>query len=226
MTVKLPHMPVNISHLPKDSRGYPVPWFIQWMKDGEPTSFTEKGAEPDFRVMNTNKRIRAYKNDLCWICGRPLGQYRFFVVGPMCVINRVSSEPPSHRDCAEFAVKACPFLVRPRMRRLPMDDLPEESKSGPGGIMLPRNPGCTALYLVLGKDYRAFDAGNGWLIQMGITQKVYWYSEGRTATREEVLESITSGYPFLYKLAVKDGKKSVKDLEKMRDEALKLVPTE
>lgn len=29
-----------------------------------------------------------------------------FVVGPMCELNRISGEPPSHRECAEFSA-AC-----------------------------------------------------------------------------------------------------------------------
>ena len=39
-------------------------------------------------------------------------------------MNRTSAEPPSHRDCAEFAVKACPFLTQRELtRRKPRHDL-------------------------------------------------------------------------------------------------------
>jgi len=41
----------------------------------------------------------------CWLCGQPLGKFMCFVVGPMCAINKTSAEPPSHRDCALYAVQ-------------------------------------------------------------------------------------------------------------------------
>jgi hypothetical protein len=33
-----------------------------------------------------------------------------FVVGPMCGINRNSAEPPSHKECAQWSARNCPFL--------------------------------------------------------------------------------------------------------------------
>lgn len=43
-----------------------------------------------------------------------LGRHLSFVIGPMSAINRNTSEPGCHRDCAQFAVRACPlFLVLP-----------------------------------------------------------------------------------------------------------------
>ena len=60
----------------------------------------------------------------CWLCGQTLGKHMTFPIGPMCAITRTTAEPPSHLACAEYAVKACPFLSQPRMRRNERD-LPE-----------------------------------------------------------------------------------------------------
>jgi hypothetical protein len=158
-----------------------VPWFVQWI-DGA----------PDFRVMDSEKYVRAIKADLCWLCGQTLGRFKVFTAGPMCAINRTSAEPPSHRECAEYAVKACPFLTRPRARRNSAD-LPEHQK--PGGIMLERNPGCTLLWIC--HDYRVIRAGDGVVLKMGEPVEIVAYAGGGLATRDELNESISSGLPLL-----------------------------
>src|SRR5438132_506337 len=83
---------LRISQLPIDDAGRPVPWFVAWV-DGK----------PEFRVVGPGKREEAYAKRKCWVCGQQLGSYLVFVIGPMCALNRISSEPPSHKDCAIFA---------------------------------------------------------------------------------------------------------------------------
>ena len=179
-------LPSRLQHLPLDSRGYPVPWFVKWI-DGE----------PDFRVMDGEKFGRAVKEKRCWVCGGPLGRYMTFVSGPMCVLNRTSAEPPSHHDCAEWSARHCPFLSRPHMERRE-DEVINNSNHGTASIT--RNPGCTAL--VTTKKYVLFrapegSASSGWLIDMGNFERVEWFAEGRSATSEEVAHSIETGMPLL-----------------------------
>src|SRR5262245_54450039 len=123
----LPPVPRRMQKLPLDHRGYPVPWFVAFI-DGK----------PDFRVVREPGIPLAHNKDLCWLCGERRGKWLAFVVGPMCGINRVTAEPPSHYECAEFAIKACPFLTRPMAVRRERD-LPEHDDAP--GIMLARNPG-------------------------------------------------------------------------------------
>lgn len=219
--VDLPPAPPRIAALPKDKRGYPVPWFICWMKDGKQVGPREPGAEPDFRMADGYKRGLAFRANRCWICGERLGVNQVFTIGPMCVVNRVTSEPASHRLCAEYAVKACPFLARPRMRRMPNDDMLEEDKVV-AGIMLARNPGVTCLYET--DDARQFNASNGWLIRLGPPDRVNWWREGRQATRAEVEESINSGLPELRRLAAMDGRGALDELEHLRQAAWAFLP--
>jgi hypothetical protein len=205
MAVKLPDMPDRMKLLKRDERGFPVPWFVHWEND-----------KPDFRVISPGKLAMAYRNGRCWICGGQLGVHRVAVIGPMCVVNRTTSEPPSHRDCAEFAAKACPFLTKPRMRRNE-NDLPEHGCVP--GIHLDRNPGCVALY-----ETRSLKTEGG-LFKLGDPTRVDWWAEGRQATREEVLASIDSGYPILMDIATKhDGPEGVKELVRMRDVAMRYLP--
>ena len=222
MTVALPELPPRIKRLPKDDRGYPVPKFVEWMKDGKPAADrTSPGAVPDFRYANQGFRARAFKQGLCWICGEPTGVHQVYAIGPMCLINRTTMEPASHRDCATFAAKACPFLIRPRMRRIGFD---EDEPRGVAGQMIERNPGCVALYET--RQAETFQATGGWLIRLGKPDRVDWWAEGRQATRAEVMASIDSGYPLLLDQAMKDGQDAVEELGRLSIEAFKLLPAE
>ena len=219
MPISLPELPARIARLPKDERGYPVPRFVQWLKDDKQALRTEPGAKPDFRYADADFRYLAFKFGLCWVCGDVLGVHRVYAIGPMCVVSRTTSEPACHRECAEFAARACPFLIHPRQRR-------NEKGKDPGaeapGILIDRNPGCVCLYET--RSAKRFNAGNGWLIRLGNPDRLDWWAEGRTATRTEVLASIASGYPLLFNEAKKDGPEAIHDLGVQAAAALKLLP--
>ncbi|MEJ6847495.1 hypothetical protein V3589_14905 [Sinorhizobium fredii] len=190
-------MPPRIAKLPVDERGYPVPYFVEWV-DGK----------PDFRVMNQQHLVDAIKFARCWICGEKLGRYKAFVIGPMCCINRISAEPPSHYDCARFAVEACPFLTRPMAKRNTRA-MPDGSWTA--GIMLDRNPGVTCIWVTLG--YRWFNDNGGVLFKIGDPERMQFFREGRPATRAEVDHSIATGVHHLNDLARTEGAKAIGQLE-------------
>ncbi len=194
----LPPVPPRMEYLPHDHRGFPVPWFVAWI-DGV----------PDFRVIGPGRVQKAIRENRCWLCGHPRGVHSTFVIGPMCAVNRVSSEPPCHLECAEFAAKACPFLANPRMRRNEKD-LPEET-SEPAGQMIKRNPGVTLLWTT--KSFRVVNVENGQLIQVGDPDSVQWFKEARAATRGEVIVSIDSGLPALREMAEREGPEAMRELD-------------
>lgn len=207
--VRFPDAPPRILALPTDHRGFPVPWFVAWI-DGE----------PDFRVVAPGRQVEGHNKSLCWICGQRLGRHRAFTIGPMCAVNRVSAEPPSHVDCAVFAAKACPFLANPRMRRN-LKDLPEEAQDAPG-ITIARNPGVALVWVT--KGYTPFRADHGYLFDVGEPERVHWFAQGREATHDEVMESIASGLPILQAEAAKGGPKAMDQLRLMTRAAMRLVP--
>ncbi len=180
-------VPRLMCHLPIDPvRGIPVPWFVALI-DGK----------PEFRVADGEKRVKAVMDQLCWLCGQRLTPPSVFVLGPISSLNRINSEPPCHPECAKYAALACPFLARPRMVRR---DLPAAVKTDTSvdGVMIDRNPGCVALWMT--KGYRVISDGGGnggWLINVGDPFTVTWYSQGRPATRAEVLVSIVTGIAHL-----------------------------
>lgn len=217
--VELPPMPPRVARLPLDYRGFPVPYFVQWFKDGEAGEQAMKDAYPDFRVIDSRRMETCFRQSRCWVCGDVLGRHRVFAIGPMCVINRVTMEPPSHRDCAEFATRACPFMIRPRMRR---NEYKMPAHKPMPGVGIERNPGVIALYET--RAYRRFMTPTGALIRLDPPDRLDWWAEGRIATRAEVMESIDSGYPLLMDVARQEGEAAVKELVRQREIAMKLVP--
>lgn len=206
---RYPNAPARIRLLPR-YKGFPVPWFVHM----------EMGVA-DFRVIGRGKMRSAIKGELCWICGQRMGTFRAFVIGPMCAINRVSAEPPSHLECAVFAAEACPFLTKPKMRRNEKG-LPEE-RQAPPGVMIDRSPG-VALVWVTRKYKRFTDGQGGQLFDVGEPTEVRWFAEGRPATRDEVLASIASGLPLLARPAAEEGPEALAALERKTFAAMALLP--
>lgn len=206
-------LPNRIKALPVSERGFPVPWFVWWSPEGV----------PDFRIVDTPKLALAMHHRLCWVCGQPLGVRMAFVIGPMCLVNRINSEPPSHRECAVFSAMACPFLTRPHMKRQDKN-MPEEHRPAPG-FMIERNPGATVVYGT--RSYEPFQPQRGVkgvLFHLGEPDWIEWYAEGRRATRDEVTAAMESGLPLLREMALKDGKEGLDALEKYIRDALALIP--
>jgi hypothetical protein len=202
-----------MQNLPIDpDRGFVVPWFVDWIN-----------GKPEFRAMDRRKYVRAIRERLCWVCGNKLATRFAFVAGPMCGINRTSSEPPSHLECARWSARNCPFLSNPNMVRR-QDELIDNAKvvEGSAGFAITRNPGVAMIWIT--KEYELFPDGMGqYLIMMGRPQEVEWYSHGRPATRAEVLESIENGIGALEALARQE-EGGMEDLRKKRGQFNKLLP--
>jgi hypothetical protein len=174
------NVPMKMRDRPINEKGYVVPWFVAEI---EPRKW-------DFRAIGPGKVQQAVRDDVCWLCGKRLGVYKTFVIGPMCSVNRVSAEPPSHKSCARYAAQACPFLSQPKMVRNEKD-LPVGHLLPPGE-MIARNPGVTLLWTTL-----SFQIERGGLFRIGPPNDVEWWAHGRHATRQEVCDSIESGLPIL-----------------------------
>lgn len=199
--------PPAIDRLPRDRHGRPIPWFVHRDADGT----------PDFRVIRHGGIHEATAYDLCWVCGRQRGRHAAFVIGPMCAVNRVSAEPPSHLECAIYSALACPFLSTPTMVRRERGI----DHHHVAGVMIPRNPGVALVWST--RTWRTFLAPNGVLFDVGEPSACRWYAEGRAATRAEVLHSIDTGLPLLREQAARQ-RGADAELDAMTARALTLVP--
>ena len=206
---ELEELPSRLKNLPIDERGYPVPWFVDWI-DGK----------PEFRAMDPRKWIEAVRFKKCWVCGERMGRWMTFVAGPMCGISRTSSEPPCHLECAQWSARNCPFVNNSQAIRRTDAEINNLSPCI-GGTAITRNPGVTMLWTT--KDYSVFDDGSGGkLIQMGEPNAVEWYAEGKIATREQVMASIDSGLPALVTMARQQG--AMKYLNECTERFSRFVP--
>jgi hypothetical protein len=88
--------------------------------------------------------------------------------------------------------------------------------------MVPRNPGVMLLWYTY--RHQVVHLSNGILIKVGSPFKIKWVTEGRPATRAEVLESINSGLPTFREVTARDGPEAVRRGEEDLQIALKLVP--
>lgn len=101
--------PERIARLPRDKRGYPIPWNVLKADDGTP-----------FFIINDDRKAgRALREGLCPICGERLGAWRWLVGGPRSAFDPHGCyfDLPCHRECAEFALQTCPYLAAPRYWR-------------------------------------------------------------------------------------------------------------
>ncbi len=190
----LPPPPPKMARLPIDERGYPVPFFVAWSE-----------GKPDHRLADPRAMKACVEQNRCWLCGGPLGRFRSFVLGPMCAVNRINSEPPQHLECALYAAKACPFLTRPNAKRREANMI--EPHHEPAGVLLKRNPGAVCVWTT--QSHRPFRQGGGLLFDLGPPHSMQWFVEGRPAKREEIEEAIRTGVPALMELARADGPKAV-----------------
>lgn len=179
----LPPLTPRIAKLPVDERGYPIPFFVGYV-----------GGKPEFRMADRNKLIACILQKLCWVCGQRLKAPSVFIIGPMCMFNRISAEPPVHEECALWSVKGCPFMAKPNMVRREHEKI--AALGGPGaGMMITRNPGVMVLWKT--RAYHTIKDRGSYLFKIGEPITVEFWREGRLATRDEVMESIRTGLPLL-----------------------------
>jgi hypothetical protein len=203
-------VPGRMGYLPRDSRGYIIPWFVQW-----------RNGLPLFPVMDARKWRLAVAKELCWVCGEQLGRFKAFVAGPMCTINRIASDPPSHLECATYSAMVCPYLSTPRMGRVPERVIGEPIQA-PSGYHSDDNPGAVAIWVtrVCGVEYMH----NGPLISFGDPESVTWWAHGRKATAAEAKEAFDKGAARLHAVAELDGPAGVAEFERLAAVAARYLP--
>lgn len=204
--------PAAMRSRPVDHRGFPVPWFV--------TDKTPEG-HWDFVNIRQERMIEALRSEKCWVSGQRLGKYRAFCIGPMCAINRTAGDPPVTREIAQWSVKVCPFMSRPRARRAGHIEDQVTENAGLDGVGILRNPGVTGIWITQNSEYQR---GRGFYL--GDPDNVTWWCEGRPATRAEVLASVDSGIHHLEGMAAKEGPEAMAELERYKRRAEPLWPAD
>jgi hypothetical protein len=175
-----PRMQVRMLSLPLLD-GYPVPFFAA-VVDGEQTLL----------VRDQAKHQACIEQDLCWICGQRLGVFKTFAIPPVLALHRISFEPPSHIECAEYAIQAFPFILLPTSQR--GDGGCEEGISG--RIMtLMLNAGVGVLWTT--KTWTEGRTTREAMMVLGEPTTVRWFVQGRPASRAEAQAGMDAAFPRL-----------------------------
>jgi hypothetical protein len=173
---KVTPIPRRMLGLPRDERGFVVPWFA-WHEDV---------GRPHISISDQEKWCEAVRRDRCWLCGQPLGVFKTFVAATINVVTRTVFEPPSHLDCAEYAMRVCPFLSNPAMRRRQHAErhVDQDCIIGHAGQRPAPNPGVFVLWVT--RSYTLGRLRDKLAITMGDPESVIWWTRGRSATAAEV----------------------------------------
>jgi hypothetical protein len=99
-------IPDFLAHFPRSGE------YIAVKAGAGPVAFTQMwiDGKPDFRVVDSEKSLKCVQEKLCAICGAQLGQFCYFIGGPLSRQNRFFVDPPMHEQCAMFASKVCLFV--------------------------------------------------------------------------------------------------------------------
>ena len=172
-------------------KGMIVPYFVAWFLNGQQCNEAREGAQPSFPVTDYARLITSRKQNRCWICGHMLGTYKAFVFGPGSALARASYEPPSHRDCARYAVQVCPYLTNPDHQHMTEKGYTPK----PGEQVLPdvepHNPGMAVIWVCRKYGVEVRDASRG--IFNFVPEQFEWvefWTCGRRATYKEVADAI------------------------------------
>lgn len=93
-------IPPELEHLPIDERGYPIPFFVGKIN-----------GKINFKYQDRKKMEACIQHRWCPICAKRLDKvFSYVITGPRGLKNRVVSDAPMHRLCAEFTLQACPHI--------------------------------------------------------------------------------------------------------------------
>lgn len=116
-------LPERMEALPRDRRGYPIPWNV--MRDN--------AGEPLFTINDDRKSWQALEELLCPICGQGLeiGDL-WWVGGPLSAFHPHGCyiDSPMHHECSSYALKVCPHLAAPKYTKR-LDGLPAMKNGAP-----------------------------------------------------------------------------------------------
>ena len=96
--------PIRIRRLPRAKNGLPIPY----------TAYIDGNGVPDFRILDAPKRLKCLRDRLCGICGTKLEYWIVFIGGPVSCTARQFLDPAMHPECADFSLRYCPHLARPK----------------------------------------------------------------------------------------------------------------
>lgn len=159
-------IPKELSHLKVDKRGYPVPFFVSYIK-----------GEPEFRFLNPDRLQMIFDTKVCNICGKKLPKdYCYFISGPLGLKNCVATDGGMHRVCAEFSLQACPHIFFQKAQYRENDERGKIAAANTPAYQVKEKP--TELFLVKVDKWEQFP-GEYMLKFRPVSNERYEYIDGK-----------------------------------------------
>ena len=98
-------VPRRMRTLERDARNYPIPFIV----------LRDRLGTPQFTINDFERVTLCIRKKLCGICGKRFDNGMWFVGGARCFTHEHGAfvDPPMHNECAEYALRICPFLAAP-----------------------------------------------------------------------------------------------------------------
>jgi hypothetical protein len=131
---------------------------------------------PRFSFNDEIKRMQAIRSRLCGQCGKPLYRRIAFICAEEDLDGRQAEEPGMHRECAEYAFSACPFLSQPGYQTRGREIKDDKSILVPWSTQVEDRPEQMALVITTG--YRPVMCGPKLVAEFDPPRQVLWYRDG------------------------------------------------
>lgn len=170
-------LPDKMKDLPRDKRGYPVPFIILRDKNGY-----------HFKI-NDSLRVQYCKaKGKCAICGNILGDDSYLIGGVASAFHKNGRyiDTPVHKECGDYALRVCPFLAIKHYNSMMdvekvMSKVEDESLIGVDYTVDPNRP---AVYVMLKPKKIEFEH-SGYIRAKRPFKEVIFYDGGKQIDKNE-----------------------------------------
>jgi len=183
-------MPPRIAKLPRDARGYPVPYIVMRDKTGKPL----------FAANDADLVHRCLKQKLCPTCGEKLGKEKWFIGGPNSAFhpNGAYIDSAEHYECATYSLQACPHLSRPDHQQYlsekviaKMQTRVDEAQLLIDPTMTPGRPDVFVLVMSFGQQFKPAPIGqNPYVVPLRPYHAVEFWQHGERLAFADGLEIV------------------------------------
>lgn len=170
-------IPPRLASRPRDARGYPIPALVLVDSEGK----------PDFKTTDLEKWSRAYHSRTCSLCGQTMGRHLAFIGGPNSYKYRYFTDLPMHRDCAEYAIKVCPYIAVPNFKYAENIRAPDGYTLSVSNQVSPDRPDRFVLAITTSCKAERLD-GDTLAVKAAPWESVTWWRDGVQLSEADVVQ--------------------------------------
>jgi hypothetical protein len=189
-------LPEKMKGLPKDPRGYPIPF----------TVLRDISGKPHFQIQDDRLAQYVIIKQKCSICGHDLGTDMWMAGSPLAAFHPDGGfiDSPVHYECGAYALQVCPFLAVPGfISKLDAEKLQRESLKG----VTITNPSSTLQqppFFVLAhtQSFSVTIAAQGirYIIPHRPFLKEEYWRHGERISKDECMKLLAEYHPFALKI--------------------------